>query len=134
MSATEPPPERLREINLPTESYLGALIGGANYNTAPGLPYSGFHSINLSTNEANSHYNGLQIDLSSQVGHDLTLRAFYTLSRTIDPTTGGNGGGDLQNVSNPYAGWMYDVGPGGYDRTHNVSVNFIYDIPILAEH
>jgi hypothetical protein len=125
-----------REINLPNESYLGALIGGANYNTAPGLPYSGFHSIDLSTNEANSHYNGLQIDLSSQVGHDLTLRAFYTLSRTIDPTTGGNGGGDLANVSNPYAGWLYDVGPGGYDRLHNVSVNFVYDLPILrhSEH
>ena len=120
-----------REINLPTESYLGALIGGANYNTAPGLPYSGFHSIDLSTNEANSHYNGLQVDLSSQVGHDLTLRAFYTLSHTIDPTTGGNGGGDLANVSNPYAGWLYDVGPGGYDRLHNFSVNFVYDIPIL---
>ena len=70
------------------------------------------------------------MDLSSQVGQDLTLRAFYTLSRTIDPT-GGNGGGDLANVSNPYAGWLYDVGPGGYDRTNNVSVNFIYDMPIL---
>src|ERR1017187_8842974 len=63
-----------REINLPNESYLGALIGGANYNTAPGLPYSGFHSIDLSTNEANSHYNSLQVDLTSQLGHDLTLR------------------------------------------------------------
>ncbi len=120
-----------REINLPNESYLGALIGGANYNTAPGLPYSGFHSIDLSTNEANSHYNSLQVDLSSQVGHDLTLRAFYTLSRTIDPTTAGNGGGDLGNVSNPYAGWLYDVGPGGYDRTHNFSTNFVYELPIL---
>src|SRR5277367_5498879 len=67
-----------REINLPNESYLGALIGGANYNTAPGLPYPGFHSIDLSTNEANSHYNSLQVDLTSQVGHDLTLRAYYT--------------------------------------------------------
>ncbi len=119
------------EANLPSESYLGALIGGANYNTAPGLPYPGFHSIDLSRNEANSHYNGLQVDLSSQVGRDLTLRAFYTLSRTIDGTNAGNGGGDLGNVSNPYAGWLYDVGPGGYDRTHNGSVNFIYDIPIL---
>jgi hypothetical protein len=85
----------------------------------------------MSSNEANSHYNGLQIDLNSQVGRDLQLRAFYTLSRTIDPTTGGNGGGDLSNVSNPYAGWRYDIGPGGYDRTHNAVVNFIYDIPFL---
>ena len=127
-----------REINLPDQSALIPIIngiGGANYNTAAGLPYPGFHSINLSTSEANSHYNSLQIDLSSQVGKDLTLRAFYTLSRTIDPGAG-NGGQDLQNVSNPYAGWLYDVGPGGYDRTHNASVNFIYDLPIFrhSEH
>jgi hypothetical protein len=119
-----------REINLPSESYLPSLIEGAQYNTAPGLPYPGFHSIDLSTNEANTHYNGLQVDLTSHV-RDLTLRAFYTFSRTIDPTNAGNGGGDLGNVSNPYLGWKYDEGPGGYDRTHNAAVNFIYDIPFL---
>jgi hypothetical protein len=123
-----------RQVNLPTQSALIPIINGvagANYNTAAGLPYPGFHSIDLSTNEANSHYNGLQIDLSSQVKKDLTLRAFYTLSRTIDATNAGTLGGDLAQVSNPYAGWLYDVGPGGYDRTHNVSVNFIYDIPVF---
>ncbi len=119
-----------REINLPNESYLGALVGGAQYNTAPGLPYPGFHSIDLSTNEANTHYNSLQADLTSHI-RDLTLRAYYTLSRAIDPTTAGNGGGDLGNVSNPYLGWKYDEGPSGYDRTHNAAVNFIYDIPFL---
>ena len=119
-----------RETNLPNESYLAALIGGAQYNTAPGLPYPGFHSINLSTNEANSHYNGLQIDLTSHI-RDLTLRAYYTLSRSIDSTNAASGGGDLGNVSNPYLGWKYDDGPGGFDRTHNGAVNFIYDIPFL---
>jgi len=34
-------------------------------------------------------------------------------------------------VSNPYAGWVYDVGPSGYDRTHNAAFNFIYDIPVF---
>ena len=119
------------EFNLPNESYLANLVGGAAYNTAPGLPYPGFHSIRLTANEANTHYNGLQIDLNSRVGRDLQLRAFYTLSRTIDSGTGSNGGQDLQNVSNPYAGWKYDIGPGGYDRTHVANVNFIYDIPVL---
>jgi hypothetical protein len=119
-----------RENNLPDESALPSLIAGGIYTLAPGLPYPGYHSIDLSENEANSHYNALQVDLTSQVGRDLTLRAYYTLSRTIDPVTG-NGGQDLQNVSNPYAGWQYDNGPGGYDRTHNAAVNFIYDLPIF---
>jgi hypothetical protein len=120
-----------RETNLPDQSALPSLIAGGLYTLAPGLPYPGFHSIDLSDNEANSHYDALQVDLTSQVGHDLTLRAYYTLSRTIDPTTAGNGGGDLGNVSNPYAGWQYDNGPGGYDRTNNAAVNFIYDLPIF---
>jgi carboxypeptidase family protein len=122
------------EYNLPDQAALIPIINGvagANYNTAAGLPYPGFHSIRLGTDEANSHYNGLQLDVNSQVGRDLNLRAFYTLSRSIDPGTGSSGGQDLQNVSNPYAGWKYDVGPGGFDRTHNASVNFIYDIPLL---
>ena len=119
------------QYNLPDPSALAALINGAQYNTAPGLTFPGFHAIRLTANEANSHYNGLQVDLNSQVGRDLQLRAYYTLSRTIDPTTAGNGGGDLGNVSNPYAGWRYDVGPSGYDRTHSAAFNFIYDVPVF---
>jgi hypothetical protein len=120
-----------RNINLPDQSQLPALIGGAKYQTIPTLPYSGFTTISLSANEANTHYNGLQVDLNSQLSHDLNLRAFYTLSRAIDPTTGGSGGGDLGTVSNPYAGWLYDNGPSGYDRTHIAVVDFIYDIPLF---
>jgi Carboxypeptidase regulatory-like domain len=126
------------QYNLPSQSYLASLIKGASYTTAPGLPYPGFRSVRLSTNGSNSHYNGLQLDLNSQVSRDLSLRAFYTYSRTIDPvsgstagTSGGTGGGDLQDVSNPYLGWRYDMGPSGFDRTHNAVVNFIYDIPVF---
>jgi hypothetical protein len=119
-----------RNINLPNESYLPQLIGNAPYQTAPGLPYPGFTTISQSENEANTDYNGLQIDLNSQISHDLTLRAFYTLSRANDPTNG-NGGQDLQTVSNPYAGWRYDIGPSGYDRTNVAVVDFIYDIPLF---
>jgi hypothetical protein len=119
------------EYNLPDQAFLPALIGGANYSTAPGLPFSGLRSIRLTATEANTHYNGLQIDVNSQVGRDLQLRAFYTLSRSEDPSNGGTGGGDLNNVSNPYLGWRYDIGPSGFDRTHVAVVNFIYDIPLF---
>jgi hypothetical protein len=121
----------VRNINLPSATQLAALQGGAKYQTIPTLAYSGFTAINLSENEANTHYNGLQIDLNSQLGHDLNLRAFYTLSKAVDPTTAGNGGGDLGGVSNPYAGWQYDNGPSGYDRRHIAVVDFIYDIPLF---
>jgi hypothetical protein len=119
------------EFNLPDPSVLPALIGGANYSSQPSLPFKGFHSIRMSSNEANGHYNALQVDLNSQIARDLQVRAYYTFSRTIDPTTAGNGGGDLGNVSNPYLGWRYDNGPSGYDRTNLAAINFIYDIPVF---
>ncbi len=119
-----------RNINLPPLSSLPTLISsGAAYQTWAGLPYSGFTTLSLAQNEANSHYNALQVDLNSKV-KDLQLRAFYTLSRAIDPSTGGSGQ-DLNPVSNPFAGWAYDVGPSIFDRTHNFSANFIYDIPVF---
>jgi hypothetical protein len=120
-----------RQINLPPEANLGALIqANAPYQTS-GLTYLGFTNINLAENEANTHYNALQVDLNSQVTKDLNLRAFYTLSRAVDPSTGGNGGSDLQGVSNPYAGWAYDQGLSGFNRTHVGVIDFIYDIPFL---
>jgi hypothetical protein len=126
-----------RDINLFSESAIPQVAGlipgqpALNRNIAPGLPFPGFNSIKQSENEANTHYNGLQMDLNSQLSHDLTLRAFYTLSKAIDPTNAGNGGGDLGTVSNPYAGWLYDNGPSGYDRRNVAVVDFIYDIPLL---
>ncbi|HEY6385421.1 MAG TPA: TonB-dependent receptor [Candidatus Acidoferrum sp.] len=126
-----------RNINLFNESEIPEVAGlipgqsSLNYNIAPGLPYPGFNSITLSENEANTHYNGLQMDLNSQLSRDLTLRAFYTLSHAVDPTTAGSGGGDLGTVSNPWAGWLYDVGSSGYDRLNVAVVDFIYDIPVF---
>jgi hypothetical protein len=119
-----------QDINLPDQANLPGLINHTiqrnNVN-----PYLGFGSISMSTDGANAHYNGLQVDLNSQIKRDLSLRVFYTLSRSIDPTTGGSGGGDLSAVSNPYGGWQYDVGRSGYDRLNNLSFNFIYDIPFM---
>jgi hypothetical protein len=121
------------DINLPDQSQLPGIINHTvqrnNVN-----PYTGFGSIKMSTDGANANYNGLQVDLNSQIKRDLSLRVFYTLSRSYDSsnqTNGGGGGGDLVSVSNPYAGWKYDWGPSGYDRTNNLSFNFIYDLPFM---
>jgi hypothetical protein len=126
--------------NLVPESSLAAILTPAiengtplpAYQTTPGLTYPGFNTINLSTDEANTHYNSMQVDLNSQLSHDLFLRALYTLSRAVDPApAGGGAGSDLQGISNPYAGWAYDNGLSGYNRTNIFVADFIYDIPLL---
>jgi len=63
---------------------------------------------------------------------DLNLQVGYTLAKAVDPSSGNGGNGwDLSSVTNPYAGWQYDVGPSQLDRTHVAFVNFVYDIPLL---
>jgi hypothetical protein len=105
--------------------------GGAGINQL--YQYRGYGAIRLSNDEANSHYNSLQIDLHGNVTSDLSLQFGYTYSKAIDATTSNGSGGDLNNVTNPYAGWRYDVGPSLFDRTNVAFVNFVYQMPLLEE-
>jgi hypothetical protein len=122
-----------REIELPDSSLLPAMVASStktsDFNHA--VPYIGYHSLRMAQNEANGHYNALQVSVNGQVTRDLQLGAGYTLSRSIDAFNTGNSAGDLSNVSNPYLGWRYDVGPSYFDRTHVAFVNFVYEVPLF---
>ena len=128
-----------QEINRPDPSELASLTSTSGHVGTDGvshfnelLPYKGYHQLRQAFNGANSHYNSLQMELHGQVTRDLQLQAAYTIARAVDPATGANGNGwDLNSVTNPYAGWQYDVGPSALDRTHVAFVNFMYDIPLL---
>jgi hypothetical protein len=65
------------------------------------------------------------------VTRDLQLQYGLTISRAIDPNTGTGSGGDLNNITNPYVGTSYDIGPSIFDRTAVSFVNFVYSIPLL---
>ena len=120
------------ETNLPGSNQIAALFSNNNADYNQRVPYLGFNSIKMSEDVQNSHYDGLQAQIHSQLRRDLQLQAAYTLSRAIDPATSGNGVSDLNNVSDPY-NIHYDNGPSGLDRTHIAFVNFIYDIPFLKD-
>ena len=122
-----------RQIELPDQSLLPGLVASPNktadYNKV--VPYIGYNSLRMAQNEANGHYNALQVSVNGQATRDLQVSAGYTLSRSIDSYNNGASSGDLGNVSNPYVGWRYDVGPSFFDRTHIAFVNFVYDVPFL---
>jgi hypothetical protein len=121
-----------QEINLPPFADLPALIasGGSGINQL--YNYQGYGAIRMAENGQNGHYNAFQLDLHGNLRRDLYVQFAYTASRAIDPNAGGNGsGGDLNNITNPYAGWRYDIGPSSYDRTHVAFVNFVYELPIF---
>ena len=125
------------EINLPPAAELACLTDktqcpGAQPAFNSLVPYQGYNSIKMAENGGNSHYNSLQVELHGRIAHDLTLQVAYTLSRSIDPSTGSSGNGwDLDAVTNPYQNWRYDVGPSVLDRKNVAFVNFVYDIPFL---
>ncbi|MBV9183249.1 MAG: TonB-dependent receptor, partial [Acidobacteria bacterium] len=124
-----------QEINLPALSVVPTLFDPSTgkYNGKANLvkPFRGYSSINVEQDGQNSHYNSLQVSLASHL-RDLQFNVGYTLSRAIDPSSNiGGDGNDLNNVTNPYAGWQFDVGPSVIDRTHVAYVNFIYDLPVF---
>src|SRR6202453_2640047 len=122
-----------RAVNLPAIADLPGLVAsnGAGLNTDPTLTYPGFGGIRLSEDEANSHYNALQLEVRSNLSRKLQLQVGYTYSRATDATTSNGSGGDLNNVTNPYLSWRYDVGPSLFDRTNILFANFVYQIPLF---
>jgi hypothetical protein len=121
-----------RAVNLPALANLPAIVAGnQNLNTDPTLAYPGFGGIRLSEDEANSHYNSIQIDLHGNVRRDLQLQFGYTYSHATDAATSNGSGGDLNNLTNPFAGWRYDSGPSVFDRRNVAFVNYVYQIPLF---
>jgi carboxypeptidase family protein len=126
-----------QNIDVPAYSALSSLwLSGVpantpvfNYNTI--LKYPGYSSLVIYQNGENSHYNSVQFEFRSHLKMGLDMHAAYTYAKAIDPTAANGDGGDLDGISNPYAGWQYDQGPGAIDRTHVAFVNFVYDLPIF---
>jgi hypothetical protein len=121
-----------REINLPPEANLPALLapGGSGALNSE-YTYLGYGGIRLSKDEANAHYNSLQVDLHGNVARDLQLQFGLTISHAVDSTSSNGSGGDLNNITNPYVGPSYDVGPSLFDRKAVAFTNFVYQIPLL---
>jgi hypothetical protein len=119
-------------VNLPPLSELPAEVaaGKTDYTT---LTYPGIGQMRLAFNGANSSYNSLQTSLTGTVKHDLHMQVMYTLAKAMDATTNTGSGGDLQNATNPYAGWRYDWGPSVYDRRNVFVGNFVYDLPLFRD-
>ena len=121
-----------QQINLPPYSDLPALVASKGAGINELYNYRGYGAMRLAFNGENGHYNSLQVDLHGNLTRDLQVQAGYTLARAIDPNPGGTAnGGDLNNVTNPYVGWRYDIGPSPYDRTHVFFTNFVWQMPFL---
>lgn len=120
-----------RDINLPPVSALPGLIASSsNYNLL--LPYRGFAGIRQYHNEANGLYNSLQTSMHLKIRQDLQAQFGYTYAHAYDTSQNNGNGFDLNNISNPYAGWKFDWGPSIFDRHQVAFLTYEWTLPIFS--
>lgn len=120
-----------QQTNLPPFADLPTLVANKGAGINQLYQYAGFGAVRLAFNGQNAHYNALQVGLHGSMRRDLQIQAGYTYSSAVDPNVGTGSGGDLNNVTNPYVGWRYDIGPSIFDRTNVFFGNFVYELPFL---
>ncbi len=101
---------------------------GSDGNTALRVPYIGYNpNSNYWEAVGISNYNALQVSLKKRMTHGLAINASYTWSHTLDEG-GGLSSGLFYYGNNPLnPGTAY--GNASFDRTHVLTVGYVYDIP-----
>lgn len=114
----------LNQLLLGTTLQPGVLAS-VNGTTNALRPYKGFTGVPFTEFGATSNYNALQARISRRFARSLTGNFNYTWSRAMSIVDG----------DGTAIGYAYDrrrdYGLAAYDRTHIVTVDFVYDIPTL---
>jgi hypothetical protein len=96
----------------------------ANFLTQQGRPHSAFANENVDSDELNSSYHALQVQMRRHAGR-LSLEANYAWSHEIDDMVNVFGG--FSDPSNP----NFDRGNGDWDVRHNASGSVVYSLSDL---
>ena len=75
-----------------------------------------------------SNYDALQFHITKRMSHGLTITGSYTYSHTLDEQSGLGlfyNGNDPNNTRSSY-------GSSDFDRTHQLTVSYVYQLPSLA--
>src|SRR5262249_48718464 len=117
----------------------GTLAAGGQPVGAGAVAFPGrnpdFGQIAVSHSDGRSVYNGLQVSLRSDLGNPmpglkhLNTQISYSLSRYIAPVLDSNFGAAAPDFRNP--GPL--SGPGGLDRTHQLSAGVSMDLPLWTK-
>jgi hypothetical protein len=95
-------------------------------NTALRVPYIGYNpNADFYEAEGVSNYNALQFGVRKRMSHGLLLTASYTWSHALDE---GSGLQLFYNGNNPLDP-KSAYGTAGFDRTHVLSVSYLYQFP-----
>ncbi|HZS04466.1 MAG TPA: TonB-dependent receptor [Blastocatellia bacterium] len=92
-------------------------------------PYKGYGDINYIEFASNSNYHSLQVQANRRVTSSLAFGLSYTWSKAMDLVDGN--GNNVNPFINPR---IRNYGKAGFDRTHNLTVNYIYKLPGLSRY
>jgi hypothetical protein len=92
------------------------------------VPFQGYSNIGFYKFDGTANYNSLQVSAQRRFSRGLTFGAAYTWSKSL---TTANADEDYQDPWNP-RGIDYKVA--GWDRTHVLVFNYVYDLPKLTKH
>jgi hypothetical protein len=90
-------------------------------------PFQGYGSITLHQMGGTSNYNSLQVGLNRRFARGLFFGLAYTWSKALATVT--NDGDFIRIDGNTR---LANYGPAGFDRRHNFSINYIYELPNVA--
>lgn len=91
-------------------------------------PYKGYGDINYIEFASNSNYHALQVSANRRFSSSLSFGLAYTWSKAMDLVDGPN------NNVNPFIDpKIRNYGKAGFDRTHNLTINYIYKLPGLSK-
>lgn len=117
---------------------LNAIPFGANFDsrnfdpTLPGRPLPpqflrptvGYLNINYRETAASSNYHSMQVSVNRRFQKGLQMGGSYTWSKAMDYN---DEDGATISALVPVREW--DYGLAAFDRTHNLKINFLYDLP-----
>jgi hypothetical protein len=86
-------------------------------------PYPGYNNITYYANTFTSNYHALLVSLNRRFAKGLEMGVSYAFAKYMDYT---NGNTNLP-LYQPLRQWSYGVD--GADQTHNMTFNFVYNIP-----
>jgi carboxypeptidase family protein/TonB-dependent receptor-like protein len=90
--------------------------------------YAGYNTVRIKTFGGSSNYHSLQATVQRRFKAGLNLGAAYTWSKAL----GTSGAQDAEtNWINPVCSRCYDYQPLSFDRTHNLVINYLWDLPKL---
>jgi len=103
-------------------------VSSSNYSR----PYLGYSTINYQYDEGTANYNALQSAVNYRAGASQFSLA-YTWSKALATVAGHGAGSTTSQGSGPQnpRDWAAEYGPPSYDFTNDISVTWVYALPML---